>query len=150
MATKLKPVREGFTMIEMLITLLIVSSILVLVMVGSQRFSRSSLQTERAFWESFDGYWKQALYEAQYHGRSTDISIEKGVTDGFSNGTKKRNHWRYREEAIHPDQSEKLSIRSDGTTSPRTVIFKSDIDQRIYRLVIQMGWGVYHVDREKA
>jgi len=75
MATKLKPVREGFTMIEMLITLLIVSSILVLVMVGSQRFSRSSLQTERAFWESFDGYWKQALYEAQYHGRSTDISI---------------------------------------------------------------------------
>lgn len=148
MATKLKPVREGFTMIEMLMTLVIVSSILILVMVGSQRFSRSSLQTERAFWESFDGYWKQALYEAQYHGRSTDISIEKGSPLVFRTAQKEKSLALPR--SIRPNQSEKLSIRSDGTTSPRTVIFKSDIDQRIYRLVIQMGWGVYHVDREKA
>lgn len=148
MVTKLKSVREGFTMIEMLVTLVIVSSILVLVMVGSQRFSRSSLQTERAFWESFDGYWKQALYEAQYHGRSTDISLEDGSPVVFRTAQKEKTLMMPR--SLHPERFEKIAIRSDGTTSPRTVTFKSDIDQRTYRLVIQMGWGVYHVDREAA
>lgn len=135
-------------MVEMIMTLLIVSSILVLVMVGSQRLSQSSLQTERAFWESFDSYWKQALYEAQYHGRSTDIRIKNGESIVFRTAQKDKSLTMPR--SLHSDQSEKISIRSDGTTSPRTIIFKSDIDQRIYRLVIQMGWGVYHVDREKA
>lgn len=148
MVTKLKSVREGFTMIEMLVTLVIVSSILVLVMVGSQRFSRSSLQTERAFWESFDGYWKQALYEAQYHGRSTDISLEDGSPVVFRTAQKEKTLRMPR--SLHPERFEKIAIRSDGTTSPRTVTFKSDIDQCTYRLVIQMGWGVYHVDREAA
>ncbi|GAX02203.1 type II secretion system protein [Secundilactobacillus silagei] len=148
MVTKLKPVREGFTMIEMLITLVIISSLLVLVMVGGQRFSRSSLQTERAFWNSFDGYWKQALYEAQYHGRKTEITIEKNAPIIFR--TDKGDQSLTLPRSLHPERAEKLLIRSNATISPRTVTFSSDVDQRKYRLVIQMGWGVYHVDREAA
>ena len=135
-------------MSEMLITLFIVSSLLVLIMVGGQRFSRSSLQTERAFWDSFDGYWKQALYEAQYHGRKTEITIEQESPVIFRTGEKKQSLAMPR--SLHPERTEKLLIRSNATVSPRTIVFLSDIDQRTYRFVIQMGWGVYHVDRKAA
>lgn len=135
-------------MIEMLITLVIVSSILILIMVGSQRFSGPSLQTERAFWGSFDGYWKQALYEAQYHGQKTVVTIKPGSPVIFR--TARVNRVLAIPQSMHPKQSESILIRSNATVSPRTVSFTSDIDQRIYRLVIQMGWGVYHVDRETA
>ncbi|GAW99115.1 type II secretion system protein [Secundilactobacillus mixtipabuli] len=148
MVMKLRPVRDGFTMIEMLITLLIVSSILVLIMVGGQRFSRSSLQTERAFWDSFDGYWKQGLYEAQYHGHQTEILIKEGSPIVFQTARVTRSLTIPR--SLHPEETAKLTIRPDATTSPRTVTFKSDIDRRVYHLVIQMGWGVYHVDRQAA
>lgn len=148
MAMMLKQDREGFTMIEMLITLLIISSLLVLIMVGGQRFSRSSLQTERAFWDSFDSYWKQALYQAQYHGKKTEITIKEGAPIVFRTADEKQSLTMPR--SLHPKQEETLLIRSDATISPRTVTFSSDIDRRTYRLVIQMGWGVYHVDRQAA
>lgn len=152
MVMKLRPVREGFTMIEMLITLVIISSLLVLIMVGGQRFSRSSLQTERAFWDSFDGYWKQSLYEAQYHGQETQISVSEGhpVVFQTSKGTQVVKKSLKVPSSMHPERSEKLLIRSDATISPQTVTFLSDIDHRKYQLVIQMGWGVYHVDRKAA
>ncbi|MCH5462603.1 hypothetical protein HC026_04610 [Lactobacillus sp. LC28-10] len=139
-------------MIEMLITLVIISSLLILIMVGGQRFSRNSLQTERAFWSSFDSYWKQALYEAQYHGQETQISIKEGHPVVFRTSNDKQTDEKTLAvpKSLHPERSEKLLIRSDATISPQTVTFLSDIDHRKYRLVIQMGWGVYHVDREAA
>ncbi|GAX07156.1 hypothetical protein IWT25_02504 [Secundilactobacillus pentosiphilus] len=148
MAMKSKLDREAFTMIEMLITLVIVSGILILIMIGSQRFSGPSLQTERAFWASFDSYWKQALYEAQYRGQKTEITIQPGSPVIFH--TVKNDKQLAMPKSMHPKQSERILIRSNATVSPRTVAFASDIDQRTYRLVIQMGWGVYHVDRQAA
>lgn len=135
-------------MIEMLITLVIVSSVLILIMIGSQRISGPSLQTERAFWASFDSYWKRALYEAQYHGKRTEITIKKGSSIVFR--TAQDDKRLLIPKSMHPNQTEKILIRSNATVSPRTVSFASDIDQRTYRLVIQMGWGVYHVDREAS
>ncbi|MTV83228.1 prepilin-type N-terminal cleavage/methylation domain-containing protein [Secundilactobacillus folii] len=148
MASKLRRRREGFTMIEMLITLVVISSLLLLVMLGSQRINQSSLRTEQAFWTSFDGYWKQALSEAEYHNRSTMVKIKTDQPVVFkTNGHENKLNL---PKSLHPDKNVLLDIRANSSISPQTVTFHSDIDHRIYRLVIQMGWGVYHVDRQAA
>lgn len=135
-------------MIEMLVTLLIISGLLVLIMIGGQRMAQSSLQTESAFWESFDSCWKQALSEAEYHGKSTIVTIEGDQPIVFDTNARKKEL--RLPPSLHPNENSKLEIRKNATISPQTVVFHSDVDHRVYRLVIQMGWGVYHVDRTAA
>lgn len=145
MRDKLLSKREGFTMIETLITLAIVSSLLILVMVGRSQFTKQSPRQETAFWHDFDAQWQRALYEARYQKLVTTVQIQSGQPVQFDS---RRTHQLVELPAsLQPMRDYHLRIREDATISPQTLTFISSIDDCRYRMIIQMGWGLYRIEK---
>ncbi|GEL16049.1 hypothetical protein PCE01_18510 [Pediococcus cellicola] len=108
-------------------------------------------QQEQAFWSNFDTEWKQYERFANLDGTITYITFN------HKSGTVSFNPLKVFHKDAHsvkiPDSLQlysdhEVKIGSDGYVKPQTISFHSDRDDSIYRLTIQLGWGVYHVKKE--
>lgn len=146
MVNKLSKPRNGFTMLEMLVTLIIVAAILLLTSMSSRQFQQRQIDLERHFWQTFDNYWQQALFTARHEHRETEIRMTG--TDAITFRSNRKTQTLKLPDSMSVKGDYRLTIRKDATISPQTVTLLSSAGNWRYKMIIQMGWGIYRIERE--
>lgn len=140
-------VRNGFTVLEMVVALGITAGLLVLVAVSAGHFKSHNPAAEGAFWRTVQADWKRAQYDAKYRNQSTVITFFRAkqirfISDGMVRTLTMP-------DTITADKQTVIKMRQDGNVQPQTLRFRSTRGWQ-YKMVIQMGWGVYRLEKTKA
>ncbi|AVL00219.1 prepilin-type N-terminal cleavage/methylation domain-containing protein [Pediococcus inopinatus] len=142
-------VKRGFTLIESLVVLTVVS---LLLSAGTVSFKRVlAKQQEKEFWVTFDREWKKYEQFANLEGVVTYISFDKSRNKVSFRPLKtfdKKSCEVKLPVTLSLFSNREVKIGSDGYVKPQTIAFSSDLDKCTYRMTVQLGWGVYHVKKE--
>ncbi|GAB5052738.1 competence type IV pilus minor pilin ComGD [Pediococcus ethanolidurans] len=141
--------KSGFTLIETLVVLSIIAFIFTF---GHLTFKTViEQQEEKQFWAKFDDDWKRYEQFANSEGVVTYITFDKSKRKIRFNPLKtfnKENSEISLPKTLSLFSNQEVKIGSDGYVKPQTIAFQSEVNKCTYRLTIQLGWGVYHVNRE--
>ncbi len=161
--------RRGFTLVESLVVLGIISSLLILSMLTSQSLSHKSPRVERTFWHALNSNWQEARYAAKYRGQHTYIEFYASRVVFRNGGDEKFNTIIYpktltflglekpkRDMPIkkavpdHTDSGKPLltvHVYADSHADPQTLLFRSKLKNGNRKLTVQMGWGLYRLEK---
>ncbi|WP_282804065.1 type II secretion system protein [Secundilactobacillus kimchicus] len=136
--------RKGFTVLETLVAMVITSGLLILVSYSVTAFRAHNPVAERAFWRALAADWKRSQYEARYRHHSTVVTILRGgeirfVCDGLVRTLEMPR-------TLTVTKTTVVSMKGDGYVQPRTIQFHSTSGWQ-YKMIIQMGWGVYRLEK---
>lgn len=136
--------RMGFTVFEMLIVLAITAGILLLSLMAIISFQSNGEVEEKAFFNALDAEWKRAQYDAKYLHHSTLITFSPGQPIRFLNNGVKR--FLTTPKNIRVTQQRVIKMSQDGNVQPQTITFDSKVGRDV-KMIIQMGWGVYRLEK---
>ncbi|WP_334333389.1 type II secretion system protein [Companilactobacillus sp. HBUAS59544] len=129
--------KEGFTIIETIIGLMIVCS-LVAISVWNLKDYQARIE-ERQTLQWFKGKFKNAMNYAYLNHEDAKVIVDPGYLQ-ISNG--KFQVQKHLPKTLTITTGHQVfRISKSGETSPRTVIFQSTLTGKKYEYTIQMGWG---------
>lgn len=131
---------HAFTLLESLLVLLITA--MIVTALSPQMIKSRQRAVENEFFQRVETEWSKTTTRARENGESCRITIQN-----------RRMYFGERSsialpKTLTPTYFGSVYIHDDGFVSPQTEIFQSNIDQRIYRLKIQMGWGGFRIEQE--
>lgn len=132
-------------MLEMLIVLAITAGILVIAVMAMMSFKQQNAAPENGFFNALEAEWKRAQYDAKYQHIATTMNFGPGPAIKFSNSHVQ--HSLTMPNSLTVAHAKVIRMRQDGNVQPQTIIFQSKSGQRT-KMIIQMGWGVYRLERD--
>lgn len=139
--------KKAFTTIEMIITMLIVLSFMLLTIYMFHNISFASKSDEKDFWYSFQNYWNETIMISKSNHKRSHIylsSDKKLVIFGDLTHKSVLNI----PDTMEVTRNFNLTINSDGYISPSTIVWKSNKKHIKYVQTIQLGWGIYQLKEE--
>ncbi|WP_367341919.1 prepilin-type N-terminal cleavage/methylation domain-containing protein [Limosilactobacillus sp.] len=133
---------KAFTLVESLIVLFITA--IIIAFFSPQMTKSRQRAIENEFFQRVETEWSKATTRARETGEPCRITIQN-----------QRMCFGKREsialpKTLKPTCFGAIQIGEDGFVSPQTEEFTSEIDDRIYRLKIQMGWGGFKLEQEAS
>lgn len=133
--------RPGFTLVESTIVLFIVALILAL---GTPQVVKSrQIATERQFFTRLASCWALETNRARQEKRRMSIYVHQ-------HQMRIGNQILEMPKTLSADGFASLTVYPDGFVAPQRRVLFSSIDDSCYVMKIQMGWGGYHVEKQKA
>ena len=136
----LKKGNKAFTLIEMVITLAIITVFLIIPMSNFNGFDRNLHKT--IFFNEFTSAWRYSL--AQTKIRNKGIEFRFDATNQLINYRQFRNynwHTLKMPQGIELKTTKNVIIKPDGTIRPFSIIFFDSDSQKNINYRIQMEWG---------
>lgn len=139
--------QNGFTMLEIMITLGLVSLIVLFTWPSISNSQQSAI--ERAFWQNFQQSWREAQLRSKESHQQTAVKFDyQAYQIEFS---WIENHHEQRRNLVIPETLEVVTfepftMHENGYTRARTQEFVSSINKRHYWMKIQLAWGGYRLD----
>lgn len=133
---------KAFTLLESLLVLFITA---IIVAFFSPQMVRSRQRAvENHFFQQVEGEWAKTTTRARQRGKPCRITIQNNQMCFGQRTTISL------PKTLKPTEFGAIQINDDGFVSPQTEVFQSQIDGRIYRLKIQMGWGGFKLEEEAS
>ncbi|KRK59085.1 prepilin-type N-terminal cleavage/methylation domain-containing protein [Lentilactobacillus hilgardii] len=141
--------RKGFTVLELIIYLGIVSCVLLINLVLIS-FIKGNHIENRLFWHSFQECWTQAQQTARVNHCKYEVMIETESQQVVF----KPYHPKIRKQVLKcpnglvPHNARHLFINSNGYASPTTIYWQSKSGKEIYLQKIQLGWSGFRIEKK--
>ncbi|UQS85214.1 hypothetical protein MOO46_01015 [Apilactobacillus apisilvae] len=146
----LKNKTDGFTSIEMIIVMALTATFLSFTIFIYQTTNSYHRNDESAFWNAFKHQWDSVLTATKLttHANVTSsiVVTKDEVNFYYWNNIKKK--IKVPETLEIYSSSYKINIKSGGYVAPSTYRWKSKISGDIYKQTFQLGWGIYHLEKE--
>ncbi|QEA32236.1 prepilin-type N-terminal cleavage/methylation domain-containing protein [Secundilactobacillus malefermentans] len=146
MAKKHSSERAGFTLIEMVVVLGITTLFLMIGTFGSRMIAGRTTKIEESFFVNLRDEWQSAQFKAKASQQPLIIRIGDNRTVSFTCDGKKDVIKIPTTLSLHSTYL--LKMNSNGNISPTTIDWYSTVGPASYRQTVQMGWGLYRVNRK--
>ncbi|GAK48012.1 hypothetical protein LOSG293_170140 [Secundilactobacillus oryzae JCM 18671] len=138
--------RAGFTLIEMVVVLGLTCLLLGIGTFGARHIAQRTTKIEAAFFSELKENWQVAQFKARQANEPLLIKMGKEQSVLFQ-----CRDWHQRIKVpttLALARNYELKMTTKGNVRPMTIIWYSDVGPAEYRQTVQMGWGIYRVDRK--
>ncbi|KRM95581.1 hypothetical protein FC19_GL001717 [Liquorilactobacillus aquaticus DSM 21051] len=133
--------QSAFSLAEILVVLAL-SAFTLLLTVSPLENSINGLQ-EKIFWQSFKQTWTNEIISSSKFKKVHTIAFKNNKIV-FSEKNNRKVMVRL-PKTMSIRRYESISVNDTGSISGRTIIVDSTLQDKPYYIMIQLGWGKYHV-----
>ncbi|WP_311408319.1 hypothetical protein [Liquorilactobacillus uvarum] len=133
--------QPAFSLIETIVVLAL--SVFTLLLIARPLESSISVLQERIFWQSFKQTWtREIISSTKFIKVHTIIFKNKKIIFSEQNNKKVTVEL---PKTMTIRRYESINVNDTGSISGRTIIVDSTLQDKPYYILIQLGWGKYHV-----
>ncbi|MCF6515830.1 hypothetical protein GSH19_06685 [Lactobacillus sp. S2-2] len=145
MIIKLNQNKNGFSILESLIVLIIFCFFSGLFFIGLNLLRMN--QKYDYFWNNFHSVWQYEIMISKKHKCETNVYFFTDEKIIFKNFYNKKMHTKTIKLSsdLVPTKYDTVRISENGFVSPKTIMWSSKNKKKNIRQTFQLGWGVYKI-----